>query len=259
MISRFRAAGLLLALVFPLLATAQQLPEGRVADRNDNVWGVYNGRFRLSDKWGLYSEAQLRRTDSGRRPQQSVLRLAADYYAGPQLLLSAGAIYQKVYPYGAFPAADVAPEHGFYEQLQLGDASGRVQLQQRYRLEQRWIRWPEASRYTFQHRARYQLGVLLPLFGPRIAPRMPYLTAADEVMLNFGRHAANVFDQNRLYVGLGYAASRLVRLEAGYLNQLLQQRNGRVFEHNHTLQLSLLLNVDLRPESSAPVALPAVY
>lgn len=246
-------------LLAPLATVAQQLPESRVAERNDNLWLVGAGQVRFTDKWSSYTEVQLRRADQGRKPQQSVLRLAANYHLGPNFQLGAGALYQKVYPYGRFGLPESAPEHGFYQQVQLQDVSGRVQLLHRYRLEQRWIRWPEAGRFTYQNRTRYQLGLLLPLLGPKLTARMPYLIASDEILVNFGRNAPNKFDQNRLYAGFGYTASKLVRLEAGYLNQLLQQRNQRVFEHNHTIQLSVLLNLDLRPEAPMAAPLPSGY
>ncbi|OON67966.1 hypothetical protein B0919_14955 [Hymenobacter sp. CRA2] len=233
----------------PAVALAQQLPDGSVAERNDNLWLVGAAQARLTDKWNGYAEVQLRRTDQGRKPQQTVLRVAANYHVGSCLQLGAGALYQKVYPYGRFALPESAPEHGFYQQVQFQDLTGRVQLLHRYRLEQRWIRWPEAQRFTYQNRTRYQLALLLPLLGAKLTTGMPYLIASDEILVNFGRNAPNKFDQNRLYAGLGYTASKLVRLEAGYLNQLLQQRDQRVFEHNHTLQLSVLFNVDLRRDA----------
>ncbi|RTQ49254.1 DUF2490 domain-containing protein [Hymenobacter gummosus] len=249
--SRLIGALLLLGAVQPAFA---QTTEGRVADNNRHLWLVYNGSFRLSEHWGLYTEAQLRRADQGRKPQQTLVRGAVDYHVCPKLMLSTGYAYQKSFPYGDFPASSNSPEHRLYEQILLRDEAGPVQLQHRYRLEQRWIHWPGDLDYTYQNRARYLLRLTLPLFGPKIEPRMPYLAASDEVMINFGRRVRNnIFDQNRLYAGFGYAASKFVNLEAGYLNQLVQQRNGRVFEHNHTLQLSVILNVDLRRDHTPPL------
>jgi hypothetical protein len=247
-------AGLLLLLSFSAPAFAQaQLPESRVADDNRHLWLVYNGSFRLTERWGLYTEAQLRRANFGRAPQQNLVRAAADYHVCKNLQLSAGFAYQKSFPYGNFPAAANSPENRLYEQIMLRDEAGRAQIQHRYRLEQRWIRWPREADFSYQNRVRYQLRVQLPLLGPKVQPGMPYLAASDEVFINFGPNVRrNIFDQNRLYAGFGYAASKLVNLEAGYLNQLVQQRNGQVFEHNHTLQLSVLLNVDLRRDPATP-------
>ncbi|GAB2951011.1 hypothetical protein GCM10027048_15220 [Hymenobacter coalescens] len=240
---------MLLLLSAPLAQA--QMPESRVADPNRHLWLVYNGSVRFHEHWGLYTEAQVRRARLGQAPQQNLFRAAIDYHAGKNLMFTGGFAYQKSFPYGSYPAASNSPENRLYEQVVLRDEAGPVQLQHRYRVEQRWIRYPQEQDFTYQNRARYQVRLQLPLFGPRIEPRMPYVVASDELFINFGRQIRhNVFDQNRLYAGFGYAATKYLNLEAGYLNQLVQQRNGRVFEHNHTLQLSVLLNLDLRADQT---------
>ncbi|WP_162910858.1 DUF2490 domain-containing protein [Hymenobacter oligotrophus] len=262
MFTRFCAANLLAGLLLgcvglhPALA---QAPEGRVADNNRHLWLVYNGSVRLSERWGVATEAQVRRASFGRNPQQNLVRAALDYHVTKNLVLSAGYAYQKSFPYGNFPAAGRSPENRLYQQVVLRDTDGRVQTQHRYRLEQRWIRRPNDSDYTYSNRARYQLRLLLPLLGRRLEPGMPYLVASDELFIGFGNNVRNnIFDQNRLYGGVGYQASKLLTIEGGYLNQLVQQSSGRVFEHNHTLQLSVVFNLDLRPGTPAPVPAPAV-
>ena len=67
-----------------------------------------------------------------------------------------------------------------------------------------------------------------------------YLGLYDEIFYNFGKQVSfNVFDQNRAYVALGRNLKHQTRIEVGYMEQTIQQRNGRVFEHNHTLQVAI--------------------
>jgi hypothetical protein len=80
----------------------------------------------------------------------------------------------------------------------------------------------------------------LPFKGRSIEKGDWYVAFYDEIFVNFGKNvAANVFDQNRAYGALGHRTLNYTRVELGYLNQLVQQRNGRVFEVNHTLQVAL--------------------
>ncbi|UYZ59002.1 DUF2490 domain-containing protein [Hymenobacter latericus] len=234
-----------------------QLPEERVADVNRHLWLVHNGNVRFSERWSVSTEAQVRRTSFGREPQQNLVRGALDYHVSKNLILSAGYAFQKSFPYGDFPAAGRSIENRLQQQVVLRDLDGRVQVQHRYRLEQRWVRREPETDFQFTNRMRYQVRLALPLLGPRIKPGMPYLAASNEVMINFGSNVRrNIFDQNRLFAGVGYQASKLLTLEGGYLNQLVQHGSGRVLEHNHTLQLSLNLNLDLRAEAPAPAPLP---
>ena len=88
-----------------------------------------------------------------------------------------------------------------------------------------------------------------PLKGKEITDRSAYLALYDEVFIGFGKNVnANVFDQNRLGLLLGYRFSKQFRLEAGYLYQTLQygrQINGQnVFQNNSGLIINTNFNLD---------------
>jgi hypothetical protein len=89
----------------------------------------------------------------------------------------------------------------------------------------------------------------IPLKGREIKDKTPYAALYDELFVGFGKNVnANVFDQNRIGILLGYRFSKNVRLEAGYLNQTVQfgrQINGQnVFQYNHGLILNANFNLD---------------
>jgi hypothetical protein len=74
-------------------------------------------------------------------------------------------------------------------------------------------------------------------------------------MIAFGSEVnANIFDQNRLAILLGYRFNKSVRFEAGYLNQIAQLprrvENKNVFQHNNGLQANLLLNIPTSKHSN---------
>ena len=55
----------------------------------------------------------------------------------------------------------------------------------------------------------------------------------------------SVFDQNRAYVALGFDLKPSLRLEVGYMNQLILVRSGNRMEYNHTIMVSLFSNARL--------------
>lgn len=251
--------GLLLA-----AATQAQTPQYRVTDTNHHAWYMYFGDHKLTDHWGLHTEAQFRRASLLSKPQQLLLRGGVNYTLASGPMLTAGYCFVKTYPYGDYPAKTASIEHRVYEQLQLAQPLGRITLLHRYRLEQRWVHPVGNNPALYFNRARYLLKATLPLMGATLEPRELFLAAYDEVFLGFGRNVnRNLFDQNRAYLALGYKISPQASLEAGYLNQRVQQRNPlptgeSVLENNHTLQLGLTYNVDFRrktvPAEPAPVA-----
>lgn len=233
---------------------ARAQAENRVADMATHAWYQYFGDHRFTDHWGLHTEAQLRRASLLSDKQQLLLRAGINYTVNDQVMLTAGYGYVETYPYGEYPGRAAFPEHRIYEQVQLTPAPlGRLGLSHRYRLEQRFIEFPGLKEFQLLHRARYQVRATLPLTGPKVAPRTLYAFGYDEVFVGFGRHvASNIFDQNRLSAGLGYKITPIFAVEAGYLNQLVAHRDGRVFEYNHTLTLGVVGNLDLRRAAPAP-------
>jgi hypothetical protein len=94
----------------------------------------------------------------------------------------------------------------------------------------------------------------LPLKGREIKDKTPYITAYDEILIGFGKNVnANIFDQNRFGVLLGYRFNKTVRIESGYLNQTIQfgrQINGQdVFQNNNGLIVNANFTIDLTKQT----------
>ncbi len=218
----------------------------RFSDSNLNGWYMYFGDHPISPKWGAHLEGQWRRNGIINRWQQLLLRPAINYELSPSAMLTGGYAYVKSFPYGDFPARNVVPEHRIFQQLLLKQKIGRVDLQHRYRLEQRFIGQVLESvsgptvvdSWRYQNRFRYSLKAAVPLSGSKESKW--YLAFYDEVFLNFAPNSgASVFDQNRAYAAFGRKLSRTEKIEVGYMNQTLIQRSGLIQEYNHTLQVAV--------------------
>jgi hypothetical protein len=205
------------------------------ADHNAHGWFMYFGDHPLGkSQWGLHLEGQWRRHDVVAKWQQLLLRPAVNYQVSKNVMLTGGYAFVETYRYGDFPARQRFPENRIWQQALITTRFRGQDWQHRLRLEQRFF-GGYAARY--ENRFRYLLRTSIPL---PFANRKYYLGLYDEIMYNFGRDVAfNVFDQNRAYVALGRSIARDTRLEIGFLEQTIQQRNGRVFEHNHTLQVAI--------------------
>ena len=75
---------------------------------------------------------------------------------------------------------------------------------------------------------------------PLTSDKKTYLALWDEVFFNFGSEVVgNHFDQNRAFIGIGHKLTDTTRLEVGFLEQTLQKRGGKIWEHNHTMAVWL--------------------
>ncbi|SNC74978.1 Protein of unknown function [Hymenobacter gelipurpurascens] len=229
-------------------AAAQARPPERIQDRNSNAWLGYFSDARLTQRWGLHTEFQYRRTNGLQDPQQYFYRAGLNYHATEKLLLTAGYVYLLSLPYGDFPDPGRSHERRLYLKAELDNAIGRLSLTHRYIQDLRWLRGPEEVAYSFQNRSRYRLQLKFPLTKPTIEAGTLYALASDEIFISYGPNvAANIFNQNRLYGGLGYQITDALGLETSYLQQIVQHDDGVVFENNHTVQVSLNFNPDFRP------------
>jgi Protein of unknown function (DUF2490) len=69
----------------------------------------------------------------------------------------------------------------------------------------------------------------------------------DEPFLQYGKNfGLNYLDQNRLYAALGYVVNSNCNFQVGYMNQYIVKSNAERAESNHTMQIAITYNFDLR-------------
>ena len=169
----------------------------------------------------------------------------------------AGYAFADTYKYGKVPISSNAirfPEHRSYQMVTVGNPVGILALSHRFMLEQRWVGRSldplaiKVDEMVYFNRFRYMFRTDIPLKGPSLDSKEPYLAAYDEIMIGFGKNInQNVFDQNRLGLLAGYKFSNSARIEGGYFNQILQfgrlVDGKNLFQHNQGFIIMTYLNL----------------
>lgn len=143
------------------------------------------------------------------------------------------------------PYAELRTTFQFFNHLY--QANKRVMHTFRYRYELRWqnalnedIETRFFSRFRFRYRFRY-------IFNkPNIYyNRALYTAISNEIGINIGKNVVmNTFNQNRLYVGMGYRFYNAIRVEARYVNRF-RTRGSTGFEFDHGQGFMLGIYVDM--------------
>ncbi len=220
-----------------LMAAPWVSGQSRQTDHNAHGWYMYFGDHPIGNtKWGLHLEGQYRRHDVVQKWQQLLLRPAVNYQINRNLTLTAGYGYVRTYGYGDFTTPSAAfPEHRIWEQAWWRYSARGLNLGTRIRFENRFLGSAAGAPYRYENRLRMFQQVTKPL-NPKT-----YLTVYDEMKVFVKPYVSNsAFDQNRAYAAVGFNLRPTLRLEVGYLNQLLLRRSGRVIESNHTLMITFL-------------------
>ncbi|RAR48901.1 DUF2490 domain-containing protein [Flavobacterium lacus] len=257
---KFRTVFIFMLVVFFNTLNAQNT---RIDNRNSIGWYNYFGTLKIAEKWGFHTEYQFRRNELVTEWQQSLLRVGVNYQANKNVQFRLGYAWIETFPYGDIPINGMGKdftEHRIFQMVTLTDKVSIIDLSHRFILEQRWVGTYSDSNlrvednYLFLNRLRYMFRLQIPLKGIEIKDNTPYLAIYDEVFIGFGENVnENVFDQNRIGILLGYQFNSKLKVEAGFLNQIVQlgrevdSRN--VFQYNNGFILNAIFNVDLSKKS----------
>ncbi|GGW21883.1 DUF2490 domain-containing protein [Arenibacter certesii] len=199
-------------------------------DHKTGFWYQYVGHNRVSEKMSVLTEVQLRYFEQSKNFQELVLRTGANYSFAKEVNITLGYAYLFTDDtFEEFPDEENIREHRIFEQVTLKQQFWEMYLEHRYVLEQRFLDFGDQN--ETQHRARYRLQLTLPLTNTF------FVNLSDEVMLNLQE---DIFNQNRLYAGLGVRVTNNLNVEAGFLKTHFSHAN---YER---LLLGVTYNPDLR-------------
>ena len=230
------------------------LGQKQISSQNHG-WIMYFGNHKLTEKWGLHTEYQWRRSDYFENWQQSLMRLGVDYYGPHETQYTLGYGWIKTFEYGDQPIMHNFNEHRVWQQFIVKNKVGRVELNHRYRLEQRFLeQWKstgpnqfETDGYVFRQRVRYRFLLTAPISRKEMQDNTLFIAFYDEPFLGFGKGIGkNILDQNRLYGALGWRFTKDFNIQLGYLNQYVVKTDGIKAERNHTIQLGITYNLTLK-------------
>lgn len=227
---------------------------GRITDKNSIGWYNYFGTVKINNKLSIHTEYQWRRTQIIKHWQQSLLRTGINYQLNNDVQLRFGYAWVETFAYGDFPLNAFGKqftEHRTYQMATINNKMGKLTLSHRFMLEQRWLgRYTSATDtkdddFLFMNRMRYMIRSQIPLTRNSTNPL--YAAAYNEILIGFGKNVGeNIFDQNRIGFLLGKSINHSFRIEAGYINQIVQLgrevNNRNVFQYNSGVILNTYFN-----------------
>jgi len=234
--------------------------QNRIQDNNSITWAGIFTTTKFNDKWSWHAEFQCRRVDGIKNAQQNLFRTGINYQPNKKLIFRLGYTNAETFPYGEYPLNSMGKKYSdnrAFEMISIADKVNRIDLTHRFMLEQRFVgKYSSASLtkeddYSFVNRIRYMFRMQMPLQKKATSHHAPYLVMYDEIFIGFGKNVGeNVFDQNRIGVLFGYKFNDLIKIEGGYLTQILQLgrevNSKNIFQYNNGVMLNTIWGFDLR-------------
>ena len=217
-----------------------------VAQSQFSGWMASFNTFKAGKKTSIHADVQWRSSDALKHTQTLLLRTGLNIHLTKQFTVTGGyAFIQNRRVMNTI--SGFAPEHRIWEQLLYNHKLKNIFISHRLRLEQRFISKSitvnnelKNDGSVYANRLRYFFRNVIPFQLQPTFTKGVFAALQNEVFVNIG-NTANVngkfFDQNRLYLAMGYRLCTSFDLEAGYLNQYISGRNS-AFTNNHVLQVA---------------------
>ena len=216
------------------------------------LWYGYYNKLQINQNWVLNSEVQERHFYQPLVQHQLVFRTNLDRRILDDINVSLGFVVFLQSPNdpeseSTLMVPELRTDFGFNAKKKYK----YFNVNQRFKVEARFFHQTENNElvggYQFSNfRMRYQLGLDIPLINKQDAEKL-ILKIKDEVMFNFGKNIVkNVFDQNRIYIGLNYPMNKNLAFEAGYLNWFQQRPSGTDFYNRDIIRFSVFHTINLK-------------
>lgn len=195
------------------------------------TWNIIDGLYKPSHSFTIWTELQARSQTALNNFYYNQFKVGL-FYNIPKTdhsLFVGGGRYTTYQTVGNFKSPVVTSESRIWEQVTLNNQYGHLKIEQRYRLEQRWVN------NDFRARFRYRLNPTLILNHSKMRPQTFFICCFDELFL--GNNNPRL-ETNRYYVGLGYQFSKIVTLQVGSLHESNFGFTGKE-TYNNYLQTTL--------------------
>ena len=216
------------------------------------LWYGYYNKLQINQNWVLKSEVQERHFYQPLVQHQLVFRTNLDRRILDDINVSLGFVVFLQSPNDPESESTLmVPELRSDFGINTKKKYKYFNVNQRFKVEARFFHQTENNElvggYQFSNfRMRYQLGLDIPLIKKQDAEKL-ILKIKDEVMFNFGKNIVkNVFDQNRIYIGLNYPMNKNLAFEAGYLNWFQQRPSGTDFYNRDIIRFSVFHTINLK-------------
>lgn len=212
--------------------------EAQINEDKLGAWYMYffSATFKNS-AFGVQGDVQYRNWNLGGDLEQLLLRGGLTYKpkeVNVKLTLGYGNVTT-----GSFGSSNATSnESRIYQEVlfpvQFGE---RIHTNHRFRYEQRFV-----DNQDFRTRFRYNLFLNVPLNRKGMLDKTVYLALYNELFINGERSIGNgktveLFDRNRLYLGMGYMVNKKFRFQAGFMNQTTDtwSKNQLQLSIHHTI------------------------
>lgn len=203
---------------------------------------------KLNSKWTLLLDGGYRWREGFAESSAYIIRGGIGYSILPNLRVATGLAHLGFYSNEKIIRQEFRP----YQDLQYKSILGKISLNQRLRLEQRFFKdqlIPSWSDLDFNFRFRYQfiLGIPVAKLSANFPDRKLILNLGNEIFLNAGKEVTTqVFDLNRLLISPTLQWSKALSISLTWNSQFASTPTPGKYIHSSVSWLQVRHNLDFK-------------
>ena len=220
-------------LLFPAASGAQHTTQ-----HTNMFWGGYYNTIRLTHKWSIASDAQLRTKDWASKWSQLLIRSGLVYSFNNNFSVTGGLAFFKNAQY-ADKELLLKNEWRTWQELFYQVAIHKINLVQRLRTEQRFLQQvvdnKKINSYQYIFRLRYKFEWQFPLDENNTR-----LLIGNEIMVNPGYlNSKSFFDQNRTSSGINFKLNSVTNLQCQYIKIFQWHSSTSVLDDQNVFRVNI--------------------
>jgi len=191
------------------------------ASNGNGLWLMYFGNVSVKETpFKIHYEIQDRNHNIGTDLNQLLIRGALQYNYKNEITLGAG--YGFIQTEKEFTPDLPVRENRIYQEALMQQSVSKLNFKHRFRFEQRFI-----ENTDFKTRFRYQLGLDITIYNTECGKNF-FATAYNEIFINGEKtETSGLFDRNRLFIGAGVKLNKKIAIQAGWMNQMLENKSDQ--------------------------------
>lgn len=233
-----------------LVCVTGQAQTEKNIDQQSLLWTRYYNQLTLNSKWSIHSEFDNRVFINPFEQNLYLIRIHGRYKINDDLDLGTGLSYFSVATQTPEVTSDFRlPEYRGQQDITWKEEFGDFTLNQRFQVEERFFRKANKDGLqpgtNFNWRFRYRLQGEYSCWKKE----NQYLKAIvyDEIMINTGENIVhNTFDQNRIYAGFQFGATKNFAFELGYLKSFQKRASGVDYYDRDIIRFTLFHKIKLK-------------
>ncbi len=247
--------------LFIVIIAIPRFTKAQQVQHLQQTWVSYFNQSRLSKKWGIWDELQVKTHDHfTNQLSNTEATIGGIYYLNNNIKLVDGYTLVTIYPTEGKTMNSF--EHRSWQIIQVTTLKPKIKFTQWLRLEERFKSQiinnnTLGTGYDFSFRTRYNIFMQIPLGKKKYAPGHFSILTANEIFLNLGGNTpTNIFDQDRFFIGTFYHVNKHDNLQIGFTKVYQQMANKSNFKSLDVIKLTYFNNLDfstkkaLKPRNS---------